>query len=74
VSAALIACRYANRPGWPAGCGAFDLGHRERSAEAGVCCVVLAFADVGQQEPQAPSGGDWPDFAPSDGDIPGGAE
>lgn len=38
-----IVCRYKDRPGWSAACGAFTLQHREQAAAAGVCCVTLAF-------------------------------
>lgn len=42
-----IRCRYA-KSGMPAACGAFDLQHREAAAEAGVCCVDLAFTTIGE--------------------------
>lgn len=60
-----ITCRYADRFGTPAACGAFDLDHHQRAAEAGVCCVVLAFdLDGHDNEIPAPTGPDWPDFTP----------
>lgn len=74
MSAEPITCRYANRPGWSAACGAFSREHHARAAEAGVCCVVLAFSDLGKDQGHdfAPTGPDWPDFAPTDDETPGG--
>jgi len=60
-----IACRYASRLDVGAACGAFSLEHHARAAQAGVCCVTLAFQDVGQRQNNKAS-------VQSDDDAPGG--
>lgn len=75
IPATPIRCRYANRSGYVAACGAFDAEHHTRAAEAGLCCVDLAFREVGHDHDQAvnaPAGADWPPFDPRDEDVPGG--
>lgn len=53
-------------------CGAYDAGHHEAAAAAGVCCKVLA----GQRQPDRPDdwpeAHHWPDFVPDDADAPAG--
>ena len=76
-SAPSITCRYASRKDRVAACGAFDAEHHRRAAEMAVGCVELAFSDVGQRQDDrdvsAPASPDWPDFEPTDEDVPGGA-
>ena len=53
-------------------CGAFDGDHHEAAAEAGVCCRALAAPDGYSEAPpvMAPTAGGWPEFSPSDADVP----
>jgi hypothetical protein len=56
-----------------AACGAFLPEHHEHAAKAGLCCVDLAFHDIGDDPADTPTPGPtWPPFNPDDTDIPGG--